>query len=351
MPYKPQLDGLRFLAFLAVFYFHARPGLFPYGPEGVRVFFTLSGFLITRILVLGESGDLRADLRRFYLRRTLRIFPLYYAVVAVLWASGKLPGIGWYLSYLYNIRVAVEHDWGGPVGHCWTLCVEEQFYILYPLALLLTPPRFRLLLLGCLLVGSKVFQAYAHSRLSIPWSMFLLPYCGEALAWGCSAGLIELRLKAGRWEGPTCLLLGLPLLVACRSRPEWVAHPPGLALILGSLSGFGVGSALVVFGLWRTTDRRIVGILAWRPMAYLGKISYGLYVYHLLVIEGAWLEYLPESYLFRSRLAIGELLLTIGIASLSWRFFEAPINRMKGRATGGPDSESDPGPRPPPIPG
>jgi peptidoglycan/LPS O-acetylase OafA/YrhL len=94
MPHKPQLDGLRFLAFLAVFYFHARPGQYFWGPQGVQVFFTLSGFLITRILILGESGSLRADLERFYIRRTLRIFPLYYAVVAWLWASGLLTGVG-----------------------------------------------------------------------------------------------------------------------------------------------------------------------------------------------------------------------------------------------------------------
>src|SRR4051812_13549391 len=158
MPHKPQLDGLRFVAFLAVFYFHARPGKYFWGPEGVRVFFTISGFLITRILIQGESGDLRADLERFYIRRTLRIFPLYYAVVACLWLGGLLPGVWWYLTYLYNIRAFLDHAWGGPVGHFWSLCVEEQFYILYPLALLLTPPRSRAAMLGALLVGSKAFQ-------------------------------------------------------------------------------------------------------------------------------------------------------------------------------------------------
>ena len=333
MPHKPQLDGLRFLAFLAVFFFHARPGRYSWGPEGVRIFFALSGFLITRILIQGESGDLRTDLKRFYIRRTLRIFPLYYAVVAWLWVGGLLTGVWWYLTYTYNVRAYLLRDWGGPVGHFWTLCVEEQFYLLYPLALLLTPSRLRLAMLVALLVGSKAFQAHAHARLSIPWSGFLLPYCGEFLIWGCLAGLIELRTKPGRWEGSLALFVGVALLLTCRTRPEWLASGPGMLPILGSLSGFAMGSALIVFGLWRTSNPWIVGPLAFRPVAYLGKISYGLYIYHLLVIERDWLSYLPESYLFRFREPYGELGVTIAIASASWRFFEQPINRLKDRLT------------------
>jgi peptidoglycan/LPS O-acetylase OafA/YrhL len=333
MPHKPQLDGLRFLAFLAVFYFHARPGRYSWGPEGVRVFFTLSGFLITRILILGESGDLLADLKRFYIRRTLRIFPLYYLVVAVLWIAGMLPGVGWYLAYLSNVRAYLLRDWGGPVGHFWTLSVEEQFYLLYPLALRMTPPKARTALLVGLLAGSKAFQAYAHARLSIPWSGFLLPYCGEFLIWGGLAALVELRTIPGRWEGPLALLVGVALIVTCRARPEWLATGPGLPSILGSLSGFGLGSALVVFGLWRADSPWIVGPLAFGPVAYLGKISYGLYVYHLLVIERDWLGYLPDNYLFRFRQPLGELALTIAVAAVSWRFFEQPINRLKDRLT------------------
>ena len=346
MSYKPQLDGLRFVAFLLVFWFHARPGDTTWGPEGVRIFFTISGFLITRILLDGESGDLRADLSRFYLRRTLRIFPLYYAVVAMLWASGLLPGPGWYLTYTYNVRASYLHDWGGPVGHFWTLSVEEQFYVLYPVLLLLTPRRLRVPMLVGLLVGSKAFQAYAHSRLSIPWSGFLLPYCGEFLLWGCLAGWVELKTKPGRWEGPLSLAVGVALLLTCRPGPVWLASGPGVPRILASLAGFGCGSALVVFGLWRTNQRWIVFPMAWRPVAYLGKISYGLYVYHLLVIERNWLDYLPESYLFRFRQPYGELGLTIVIAAVSWRFFERPINRLKDRLTRppgpGPDPESAP---------
>jgi len=349
MPHKPQLDGLRFLAFLAVFFFHARPGRYSWGPLGVQVFFTLSGFLITRILVVGESGDVRADLQRFYIRRALRIFPLYYAMVGCLWASGLLVGV------VYNVRVYLERGWGGPVGHFWSLCVEEQFYLLYPLALLLTPARLRWALLGTLLVGSKAFQGYAHARLAIPWASYLLPYCGEHLLWGCLAGLVEFRTRPGRWEGPTALLVGGLLMVGARARPGWHAHPPPWPIILVALSGFGIGSALVVFGLWRTSTAWIVGPLALRPVAYLGRISYGLYVYHLLVIERGWVySYLPEYYLFPE--PYGALVLTIAIAAASWHLFENPMNRLKDRLTDRPrriaeepaseTSESTPAPVP-----
>ncbi len=332
MPHKPQLDGLRFLAFLAVFYFHAYPGMGYPGPEGVQVFFTLSGFLITRILILGETGRIGHDLGRFYFRRTLRIFPLYYAVVLGLWLHGLLPGLGWYLTYTYNVRAYLLPGWGGPVGHFWTLSVEEQFYLLFPPALLLTPPRLRFAMVAALLVGSKAFQAYARTHLTLPWSGFLLPYCGEHLLWGCLAGLIELRAKPGKWEGPLCLLAGVPLMVLGRSRPGWWTTPPDPSIVLGTLSCFGLGSALVVFGLWRTSRPWIIAPLTFGPVAYLGRISYGLYVFHLLVLERGWFSYyVPEYYLFY-RMPYSELGLTIAISALSWHLFERPINRLKDRA-------------------
>ena len=144
MPHKPQLDGLRFLAFLAVFYFHARPGKYSWGPEGVRIFFGLSGFLITRILVEGESGNLRADLKRFIHPPDAADFPaLLCRRRSGSGSGGPWRASGWYLTYTYNVRAFLLRDWGGPVGHFWTLCVEEQFYLLYPLLLLGTPRRFR----------------------------------------------------------------------------------------------------------------------------------------------------------------------------------------------------------------
>ncbi|MGL4555431.1 MAG: acyltransferase family protein, partial [Gemmataceae bacterium] len=149
--HRPQLDTLRLLAFLAVFAYHLDDRRYAYGWMGVPLFFALSGFLITRLLLLHESGSVGRDLGVFYARRTLRIFPLYYATLAALLALGMLPRPGWYFAYLMNVDLFVTNVWPGRTVHFWSLCVEEQFYLLYPAVLLLWPRRGRLgLLVGLL---------------------------------------------------------------------------------------------------------------------------------------------------------------------------------------------------------
>lgn len=325
---EPQLDGLRCLAFLAVFALHAAPERFPWGWGGVQVFFALSGFLITRLLVRGHSGHLGADLGRYYYRRTLRIFPLYYAVLALVALTGRLPDAGWFATYTYNIRGYLNQGVDETIGHFWTLCVEEQFYLLYPLLLLLTPARFRFGLIVALLVAAKGFQAWAEGHANVRAARILLPFCGEDLLWGCLAGLIDLRRPPGRREGTACLALGLPLLVL-----GWNLHVGRLPLAvavqdLASTTLYGVGSALLVFGASRCRDRWLVGLLALTPVAYLGRISYGLYAFHMPVLRG-WTRATFVDLLLPSPWA--DLALTIALASLSWHWFEGPINRLKDR--------------------
>ena len=337
LSHKPQLDGLRFLAFFAVFATHAWPERCPWGWAGVQFFFALSGFLITRILIRGESGRVGPDLRRYYIRRTLRIFPLYYAIVILIAPTARWGDVGWFLTYTYNIRAYLQTSWNDILGHFWTLCVEEQFYLLYPLALLFTPPRLRFPLLAALIAATKAFQVHAHHHLAMPWARLLLPYCGEDLLWGCVAGLVELRTGLGRHEGKACFLAGLPTLVLA-----WNLHERRLAIPnewqdLVSVSLFGIGSALVVFGAWRSADVWIVAPLAFAPLAYLGRISYGLYALHLPILRGGWLYSIPYGFLIPR--PYGELALTIALAAASWRYFEGPINRLKDRF----DRPRDPG--------
>lgn len=331
---EPQLDGLRCLAFLAVFGLHAAPARFPWGWGGVQVFFALSGFLITRILVGGRgTGRIGADLRRYYLRRTLRIFPLYYAVIGLVWLTAGARDVGWLLTYTYNIRGYLNQGVDETIGHFWTLCVEEQFYLLYPLLLLATPARGRLALIVGLLVGAKGFQVWMELHAAnIRAARILLPYCGEDLLWGCLAGLVDLRRPPRRYEGTACLLLGPPLLVL-----GWHLYGGRLPLAAGvqdvaSVTAYGVGSALIVFGASRSRDRWAVGVLAFAPVAYLGRISYGLYAFHMPVLRG-WSRATFVDLLLPHPWA--DLALTVALAALSWRFFEGPINRLKDRAGGG----------------
>jgi peptidoglycan/LPS O-acetylase OafA/YrhL len=329
MPHKSQLDGLRFLAFLAVFATHAWPEGCPWGVAGVQFFFALSGFLITRILIRSESGRIGSDLRRYYLRRTLRIFPLYYALVILVAPGLRWDDLGWFLTYSYNIRAYLVTGWNDVLGHFWTLCVEEQFYLLYPQFLLFTPARFRFSLLTGLIVATKAFQFYANYHMSMPWARLLLPYCGEDLLWGSVAGLVEIRTIPGRHEGKICFLSGLPILVLA-----WNLHEYRLPISkewqeIASVSLFGVGSALIVFGAWRSADPWIVGPLTLAPLTYLGRISYGLYAFHLPVLRANWVDAIPYGFMIRK--PYGELALTITLAAASWRFFEGPINRLKDR--------------------
>ena len=328
---EPQLDGLRCLAFLAVFSLHAAPERVPWGWGGVQVFFTLSGFLITRILVRGHSGRIGVDLGRYYFRRTLRIFPLYYAVIGLVWLTAGVPDVGWLLTYTYNIRGFWNQGVDETIGHFWTLCVEEQFYVFYPLILLVTPARGRLGLILSLIALAKAFQVYAETHYNIRAARILLPYCGEDLLWGCLAGLVDLRSAPRRHEGTICFLLGPPVLVL-----GWTLYQGRLPLPVGvqdvvSVSSYGIGSALLVFGASRSTNRWVVGTLTLAPVAYLGRISYGLYAFHMPVLRG-WTKaslldvVLPHPW--------ADLALTIGLAALSWRFFEGPINRLKDRRGG-----------------
>ena len=143
------------------------------------------------------------------------------------------------------------------------------------------------------------------------------------------AGLVELRTKPGRSEGPACFLAGWPTLVLAWNLHERRLPIPAGWQDLASVSLFGIGSALVVFGSWRSADRWIVAPLAFAPLAYLGRISYGLYAFHLPVLRGNWMNWLPYGFLVPR--PYGELALTVALAAASWRYFEGPINRLKDR--------------------
>src|SRR6478735_4517700 len=129
----PQLDGLRAIAVGCVMAFHFIPGveqIAPLGSIGVRLFFVLSGFLITRILLASREQDLATATKSFYIRRSLRIFPVFYLVLAITWAMNIGPvrsTIGWHVTYLTNAYLFDRGSWHGSISHLWSLAVEEQF--------------------------------------------------------------------------------------------------------------------------------------------------------------------------------------------------------------------------------
>jgi peptidoglycan/LPS O-acetylase OafA/YrhL len=353
--YMSQLDSLRFFAVLGVMVLHfwrPRPKLWilhlNWGELGVRLFFVLSGFLITGILLgcrdLAERRQERRLflVRQFYIRRFLRIFPLYYLVLLVLVVIGVPQARElwpWLFSYTTNIWVWQHLTWPEKVGHFWTLAVEEQFYLVWPWLVLFLRRSWLVPLAIGLAALAPAYRFYAATR-----------YPADAVGAFASGALTIAVVDS--------LALGALLAILCRGGPsearvqrllERVALPIGAGsyvLLLAAarygwstraMPAFGQTAAALVFcWLIGRASRGFRGwagrVLAYRPLSYLGKISYGIYVFHYLVppvlagIAG-WLGY---TYREPGRLnfVLGSVV-TVAVAALSWELFEARINALK----------------------
>jgi peptidoglycan/LPS O-acetylase OafA/YrhL len=177
----PELDGLRAFAVLAVIVEHAfgirwaqtRFETWSPGNVGVRLFFVLSGFLITGILLSGrrDAEDTGASKRSvwtaFYLRRSLRIFPLAYAAIALACIAGAptiRQHLGWYVTYTENFLFARQYSFEPPLSHFWSLAVEEQFYLIWPVVMLLVPETWLLPLILCSIGGAMLSRCLLLRR-------------------------------------------------------------------------------------------------------------------------------------------------------------------------------------------
>ncbi len=349
--YLPQLDGLRALAVALVVIHHAflddpRALLtaLSLGAVGVRMFFVLSGFLITGILLDMRQRQLPlgAALRTFYIRRILRIFPLYYLALGVLWLL-NFPNFRatalWHLFYGTNFYIT-----GHPstaltgYGHFWSLAVEEQFYLLWPLAILALPRRWlKPLLLTCV-AGSVGYRLVARFALHGSWWNSHIPLwgCVDALALG--ALLASLRpadsnadarqmkwLERAGQLGAVALVATFALRLADRG---YKFHHATLELTV-SLATVWLLIALVradpANGPVKSPLKRLFSL---RPLAYVGRISYGIYVVHPMVIALLWRQSpTGPTPLVRVAAVAASLL----VAALSWHLYEGPINRLKDR--------------------
>lgn len=359
----PQLDGLRAFAVLAVFIEHYHiPWLRSLwvddtsGSLGVQLFFVLSGFLITGILLRGRDFSRETDqtvaftLRRFYIRRFLRIFPLYYFMIftlAVVGLFGVVPLyhgytqiIQWHALYLTNVYVVVHNAFPPQAGHLWTLAIEEQFYVLWPWLILLTP---RPLLKYALMFTVFLAVVYRVIAIELGWSTLaiarLTPTCLNTLAGGA---LLAYLLHRGRsvsmltrqWL-PRLAIIGLPCMVAGYAL-GWPDHT-GLPAALLQWFGTPLVFAWLVMRAADGFQGPVGRVLQSPPALYVGKISYGLYVIHFLV-PGAWIWFSAHIMQMPGFLQYGTvggfILFTITsliAATLSWQFLERPFNQLKRR--------------------
>ena len=371
----PALDGLRAVAFLMVFGQHYLA--LAWGWTGVNVFFVLSGFLITGILY--DTRDAPYRVRNFYLRRTLRIFPLYYGLflaLLLLWPFVHWQWSGWWLLwplYLGNflrflsplaqlpgsalqmaadghLRCALFPHSEIYLGHLWSLCVEEQFYLVWPWVVFWVRDRRRLLAICAAAVLLGPCLRFALQAFAPPWMLAgELPYRStpaqaDALLLG---GLLALLWRGpararlvtlARWAAGlgTVTLAGYFLFVLHGWRLAPGHYPPWL-FTGGLLFADGYAAAVMVCAL--QPGSLTYRLLHRRALRWLGRLTYGAYVFHDL-LHGLYVHLVqhtvgralawPQQEALTAVIALAGTLL---LASLSFRFVESPFLAMKDRWT------------------
>ncbi len=340
LAYMPQLDALRAFAVTAVIVHHFIPGGWAYGAAaGVRLFFTLSGFLITGILlrskdaVEGGKQTRRSALGKFYARRFLRIFPLYYFVVACAFALNLEPVreiIGWLLTYTLNIRMARQGWWEEHFAHFWSLCVEEQFYIFWPWLIVLLPRRWlKPVVLLVILAGpayrlSFVLSGYMNMRGIATYISTIT--CLDSLGLGALLALL-LSTRRAAFSGKSILAAAIVFAAALALSLRYT----DATIILHDTAQAGL-FACIIAATAPGVGGFLGAVLRWPPLRYIGKISYGIYVYHPFMpefVESAFHKMgmtVPERSLGNAAVS---MLVTLVCASLSWRLLERPINELK----------------------
>jgi peptidoglycan/LPS O-acetylase OafA/YrhL len=343
--YIDHLDGIRCLAVTLVVLFHAKQSLLPGGFIGVDVFFVLSGYLMTRILC-GKTLDLDG-LKAFFASRGRRILPAYLAtlaVCAVVSALLMLPvhvkGIAASLAaaplFLSNFVFWKTTDYFSqdlaynPLLHTWSLAVEWQFYMLYPL-LFLALRRHRRLIPWAIVLCGLLSYAVAHvfvARSHTIFSFYLLP----TRMWEFIAGgllVFAPALPANRWAGRALGWSGLLLVLGSAVFYSSKTPFPGAAALLPCL-----GAALLIHA--GGAPGMLNRLLTWRPIDRIGKYSYSIYLWHWPLIVFSGYAFAPGH--FDDQLwyvpAIAGVSVLLGY--LSWKYIEAPFRRPPGEARPAP---------------
>src|SRR5215213_440433 len=345
LKYMPQLDALRALAVLAVMVHHFLPVdcLIPadyitLGFLAVRLFFVLSGFLINGILLSYRSEERGNALRRFYLRRVLRIFPIYYLTLFVALLLQVRPiqqGAFWHLTYLSNY-VAVSHpEWMGPASHFWTLAVEEQFYLVWPFILLFVPRKHLTVTIVGTIALAVLFRAFVLFVLStsVDAAGIFTFATLDSLGGGALLALFHYdeRLRP-RLPGLMRLFLITGVLIVTLTTVLYVFNM-GFR-ILHTFMCLGISFLFVV--LIEKTARGFTGkaktVMENAAVLYIGKISYGLYVYHNFMLAIVLYYLLKWTAVPDYRLvAILSTVATFATAIVSWHVIERPLAQLKNR--------------------
>ena len=336
----PIISGLQAIAVFLVIFYHQGLERAPAG-LGVLLFFVISGFLITWLLLKENQRHGQVSLRLFYARRSLRIFPAFYAYAAlslvlliglhkpVLWPQAIAS-----LLYVENYYQALNGDPGTAFSHTWSLGIEEQFYLFWPILFvaLRQKPRLLIQVTGAIIAAVwiyrfvlkyvfHVWQGYFYEAFDtrmdhlligcfLALALFHFPgariwdrVCNRPLLAAATVGLLLLSVAAEfRWED------------AYRDTWGFIVNPVCCAVLIPQLISLRAG--------------QLVQWLDWKPVQYLGSLSYSLYLYQQLVLQPVRkaVRFLP----FSLQLLVSIMVLIV-VATLSYRFIEAPFLRLKDK--------------------
>jgi len=331
------LDGLRAISIILVILGHASftvhgsalkvvLALGDVAHLGVVVFFVISGFLITTLLVQERERFGRVSLSLFYARRSLRIFPAsfaYIGVIAAVAAAGYITLHPWDITHAltYTVNYATSRSWY--VGHLWSLSVEEQFYLLWPLAFAMTNRRHGLwVAVAVILVGPCARLFDRMFLMGTPYhGLEMFPMVADSLAAGCALALLRERLESQAWY--TRVFEPVPSLILL-----------ALVLTLNRLMGFTVinvfGAMLLNIGIavlvhrsvqrWSDPFGRFLNL---KPIAFIGTLSYSLYLWQQLFLDRnstSWHNAFPQNVVF-----------AVIAALLSFTLLEQPLMALRHR--------------------
>lgn len=363
--YLVQLDGLRFLAVTLVMLDHwlGEHNRLPLGYFGVNLFFVLSGFLITRILIHSKLTDERLQrshghsLRQFYIRRSIRIFPIYYLtlfILAIVGFQAAREHFFWFFTYTQNIWIILNQTWFGALDHLWSLAVEEQYYIFFPFLILFIPIRHLPNLLISLIAIAVLLRIYLFIT-QAPWMVqfVFMPTCLDAFGLGGVLAylLVFHKEKFVKIAGnPLYWLLGLIFyctnvyLITTNSAPRNIYTDVFERFFTSAFCFFIIGKSVIGY-------QGFGKFLLENPVSnYLGRVSYGLYLFHNIVFNyyhtppdfitvRAWNRILRELPVVAGSGTETTLkffffyALTAAIATVSWFAIEKPFNSLKDRFT------------------
>jgi peptidoglycan/LPS O-acetylase OafA/YrhL len=333
----PSLDGLRAISIALVLLGHLSGtrgfayldlGIGDYAHLGVVVFFVISGFLITRLLLSEHTKTGHVSLKLFYARRSLRVFPALYtyiACISLLWLAGivHLEARDFWHAVTYTVNYMPKRSWD--IGHLWSLSVEEQFYLLWPCTLVtLGPRRASWVAVGAILFGPVARSGAWYFLKGIPWhrDLEMFPMVADSLAMGCLLAKVSGWLEGQDWYLQLfrpVYSVGLLALLLLTNRylgyNGWVA-----------VFGTSVINVILAILIHRSVycSRDWMGqVLNWKPIAFVGVLSYSLYLWQqpfLNRTSTAWVNTSPQNLAF-----------AVAASLASYLLLEKPLLKLRHR--------------------